>query len=201
MTLRFTLSDVARGFVDTIVRELQRPIAKAATAAIREAGEIAKRDGRASIPAAGFSRKWQNALRVNIYPPQGDSMRPAAFIFHKIRYAGVFEEGAVISGQPLLWLPLPNVPLRRGRPMTPSQYARSIGPLVSVQRPGGPPLLFPKARSGHGRRRRTTVGAERKPLYVGLSSVAISKRFNIKGAAQNAAAQLPSLFARHLRAD
>jgi hypothetical protein len=109
--------------------------AKAATAAIREAGEIAKRDGRASIAAAGFSRKWQNALRVNFYPPQGDSMRPAAFIFHKIRYAGVFEEGVVIGGQPLLWLPLPNVPLRRGQPMTPSQYARSIGPLVSVQRP------------------------------------------------------------------
>ena len=43
--------------------------------------------------------------------------------------------------------------------------------------------------------------AERKPLYVGLSSVAITKRFNIKGAAQNAAAQLPSLFAKHLRAD
>jgi uncharacterized protein DUF6441 len=201
MGLRFAISDVAKRFVDTIVKELQRPIAKAATAAIREAGEIAKRDGRASIAAAGFSRKWQNALRVNIYPPQGDSMRPAAFIFHKIRYAGLFEEGAVISGQPLLWLPLPNVPLRRGRPMTPSQYARSIGPLVSVQRPGGPPLLFPKYRSGRGRRRRATVGAERKPLYVGLSSVAIAKRFNIKGAAQNAAAQLPSLFAKHLRAD
>jgi Family of unknown function (DUF6441) len=128
-------------------------------------------------------------------------MRPAAFIFDKIRYAGVFEEGAVISGQPLLWLPLPNVPLRRGRPMTPSQYARSIGPLVSVQRPGGPPLLFPKPRSGRGRRRRAAVGVERKPLYVGLSSVAIAKRFNIKGAAQNAAAQLPSLYAKHLRAD
>ena len=43
MTLRFTLSDVAKGFVDTIVREMQRPIAKAATAAIGEAGDIAKR--------------------------------------------------------------------------------------------------------------------------------------------------------------
>src|SRR5947207_10708332 len=99
MSLRFAFSDVAKAFVDTIVKEMQRPIAKAATAAIREAGEIAKRDGRASIAAAGFSRKWQNALRVNIYPPRGDSMRPAAFIFDKIRYAGVFEEGAVISGQ------------------------------------------------------------------------------------------------------
>jgi len=62
--------------------------------------------GDAGIAAGGLSRKWQNALRVNIYPPQGDSMHPAAFVYHKIRYAGVFEDGAVIGGQPLLWLPL-----------------------------------------------------------------------------------------------
>jgi hypothetical protein len=66
MNLRFALSDVAKHFVDAIVKEMRRPIARAATAAIREAGEIAKRDGRASIAAAGFSRKWQDALRVNI---------------------------------------------------------------------------------------------------------------------------------------
>jgi hypothetical protein len=199
VSFQFALSDVARSFANAIVNGMQRPMAKAATAAVREAGEIAKRDGRASIAGAGFSRKWQNALRVNIYPPQGDSLRPAAFIYHKIRYAGVFEEGAVIGGQPLLWLPLPTVPLRRGRPMTPSQYVRSVGPLVSVQRPGGPPLLFPKYRSARRRRRGASV-SERKPLYIGLSSVSIAKRFNIKGAAQNAAAQLPSLFEKHLRA-
>jgi Family of unknown function (DUF6441) len=101
MILRFSLSVIAKAFVDTITTEIQRPIAKAATPAIREAGEIAKQNGRASIAAAGFSRKWQK--RVNIYPPQGDSLRPAAFIFHKIRYASVFEEGAVIGGQPLLF--------------------------------------------------------------------------------------------------
>ena len=200
LPLRFTLSKIAKGFADAILNELQRPIARAATAAVREAGEIAKRTGRASIAAAGFSRKWQNALRVNVYPPQGDSLRPAAFLFHKIRYAGVFEEGAVIGGKPLLWLPLPNVPLRRGHPMTPSQYARSVGPLVSVERPGRPPLLFPANRSKRGRRRAAAV-AERKPLYVGLSSVAIVKRFDIKGAAQKAAAQLPALYAKHLRTD
>lgn len=46
MPLRFSLSDVAKGFVNTIVKELQRPIARAATAAVREAGDIANRDGR-----------------------------------------------------------------------------------------------------------------------------------------------------------
>src|SRR5262245_6468951 len=98
MSLRFALTNTAKGFVDTLNSEIQRPIAKAATAAVHETGEIAKRGGRASIAAAGFSRKWQNALRVNNYPSQGQSLRPAAFIFHKIRYAGVFEEGAVIRG-------------------------------------------------------------------------------------------------------
>ena len=84
--------------------------------------------------------------------------------------------------------------------MTPAQYARSVGPLVSVERPGKPPLLFAKPRAAR-RGRRTAVNAERKPLYVGLSSVAIRKRFDIKGAAQRAAAQLPALYARNLRAD
>lgn len=200
MSFRFAVSDIAKAFADAIINGAQRPLAKAATGAVREAGEIAKRDGRTSIAAAGFSRKWQNALRVNIYPPQGDSLRPAAFIYHKIRYAGVFEEGAIIGGQPYLWLPLETVPLRRGRPMTPSQYAKSLGPLVTVQRRGRPPLLFPKYRSAR-RRRGPTSSKERKPLYVGLSSVAIAKRFNIKGAAQNAAAQLPSLFEKHLKSN
>ena len=127
-------------------------------------------------------------------------MRPAAFIFHKIRYAGVFEEGAVIRGQPLLWLPLGNVPIRRGRPMTPSQYVRSVGPLVSVQRPGSPPLLFAKYRAKRSRRR-AAESLSRKPLYIGISSATIAKRFDIKGAAQQAAAQLPTLYAKHLRTD
>ena len=67
--------------------------------------------------------KYNTRLFAEKVIPKLKGMRPAAFIYHKIRYAGVFEEGAVIGGQPLLWLPLPTVPLRRGRPMTPSQYA------------------------------------------------------------------------------
>jgi hypothetical protein len=200
MALRFRLTDVAKGFVDVIALEIEKPIAKAATAAMRDTGDSAKRNGRASIAAAGFSRKWQNALRVNIYPPQGDSIRPAAFIFHKIRYAGVFEQGALIAGKPLLWLPLNSVPVRRGRPMLPSEYARSVGPLVSVQRPGRPPLLFAKHQPKR-RRRRAAESLGRKSLYVGLSAVEIARRFDVRGAAVEAANQLPALYEKHLRTD
>jgi hypothetical protein len=67
MTLRLTLSAVAGGFFRAVT-EGERPIAKAATAAVREAAELAKTAGRANIAAAGFGRKWQNALRAKIYP-------------------------------------------------------------------------------------------------------------------------------------
>lgn len=81
--------------------------------------------------------------------------------------------------------------------MTPSQYVRSVGPLVSVQRPGSPPLLFPKYRAKRSRRR-AAESLGRKPLYIGLSAVHIAKRFDIKDAVQKAAAQVPALYARHL---
>ena len=40
--------------------------------------------GRASIAAAGFSCKWQHALRSKLHPPGRDSMRAAALIYHKV---------------------------------------------------------------------------------------------------------------------
>ncbi|WP_353842903.1 DUF6441 family protein, partial [Mesorhizobium sp.] len=61
----------------------------------------------------------------------------AALIFHNIRYAGIFEEGGTISGKPRLWLPLKDTPKRAGRQkMTPALYIKTIGPLVSIERPG-----------------------------------------------------------------
>jgi hypothetical protein len=42
----------------------EEPIARAGTAAVGEAGDRIKVAARADIAAAGFSRKWQNALRV-----------------------------------------------------------------------------------------------------------------------------------------
>ena len=145
LRLAFTVSAIAGGFAKAM-EDAQRPIAKAATAAVGDAAAIAKRDGRRDIAAAGLSRKWQNALRSKLFPPQGVSMRPAAIVYHRIPYASVFEEGAVIRGRPLLWLPTEHVPLRSGgRRMTPAQYARSIGPLVGIVSRSGTPLLVAEA--------------------------------------------------------
>ena len=202
LRLAFTISAIAGGFAKAM-EDAQRPIAKAATAAVSDAAGIAKRDGRQDIAAAGLSRKWQNALRTKVFPSQGVSMRPAAIIYHRIPYAAVFEEGAIIRGRPLLWLPTEHVPLRSGgHRMTPAQYARSIGPLVGIVSRFGTPLLVPKHRA-KGTRRRPGTGSvdQRKPLYIGVPVAVIGKRFDIAGVVARAAERLPELYVKHFEAD
>jgi Family of unknown function (DUF6441) len=199
MPLRFSMTDVAEAWSKSIAAEQAR-MTRAATAAIHAAGEQGKGAGRASIAGAGFSAKWQNALRVKYYPPSGDSLSPAAFIYHKIDYANVFEEGATIAGKPYLWIAISGaVPPSSGRsdhPMTPAEYQERIGPLVAVEVAGRPPMLFDKyVRVGDRRSRRAQrAGDQRKPLYVGVPAVDIAKRFDIAGAAKHAADDLPQLY-------
>jgi hypothetical protein len=203
MPLKFNLA----GFADAWRKEIEakeKSMARAATAAIRGAGELAKSGGRASIAAAGFSAKWQNALRVTYYPKSGDSLTPAAFVYHKIDYANVFEEGAVISGKPYLWIALPGaVPpssRRSDHPMPPSEYQERFGELVAVEVPGHPPMLFDKYVKVADRRtrREKRAGDQRKPRYVGVPTVDIGKRFDIHGAAVRASAALPGFYQREM---
>ena len=198
MPPRFTLSDVAAAWRKAIAKDQAR-MARAATIAVRGAGDLAKAGGRASIAAAGFSVKWQNALRAKYYPASGDSLSPTAYIYDKIDYAGVFEEGAVISGKPYLWIALPGaVPpssRRSDHPMSPAEYQERIGPLVVVEQPGRPPMLFDQyVRVGDRRGRARRAGDQRKPKYVGVTSVEIAKRFDIEGAVKRAAEALSTLY-------
>ncbi|RWH86453.1 MAG: hypothetical protein EOR77_21635 [Mesorhizobium sp.] len=191
---------------------IKDPIAFAGTAAISEAGDIVKREGRADIAAAGFSKRWQNALRVNVYPRRKYSINAAALIFHNIRYAGVFEEGATISGRPRLWLPLPTAPKRAGRKkMTPALYVKTIGPLFSIERPGKPPLLAGRiATNRRGSKtgkvslsalKRGGAGAPSTlvPLFIGIDRVNIRDRFSIRQITERAAARLGALYLKHLK--
>jgi hypothetical protein len=210
MALRLVLAiaeEVAR-----VIAESERPMARAATAAVREASDLAKRDGRASIAAGGFGPKWQNALRANVYPRGRDSIRAAAVVYHKVPYAIAFEEGAIIQGKPLLWLPLPTVPIGRGgRPIPASKFRQQVGmPLYTIRRPGKPPMLGAHIRASGGRsvsltalRRGRGPGAKGTlrlvPLYVGVEAVKMPKRFAIREAIRRAADRLPELYLKHFR--
>jgi hypothetical protein len=216
MPLRIVYRTKDGEFEETIVGSYLT-IEEAATAAMRTAADIVKAEGRASIAAAGFSRRWQNALRVDVFPKGGNpSANPAAFIHHKIGYAGIFETGGPVSGQPLLWLPLKTTPKKIGRfKMTPERFRIGTGQaLVTIRRSGKPPLLGARVRdsrrSGTSRvtlsmLRRGTSGSRGRirtvPLFIGVPAVSIPDKFGITEIVEGAAARLPSLYAAHLKTD
>ena len=181
-------------------------MAAAAQGAIASAGAIVKAEGRADIAAAGLGAGFVKALRVDIYPQGRNSLNATAHIYHKIPYAGVFEEGATIRGQPRLWLALPSTPQRYGRkPMTPELFAKSIGPLSFVKRPGKRPVLVAKAKKGKNMTKislaRFRSGGRGEgpfmsvPVFVGVDSVSIRRKLNISGIVRSARDRLPKFYA------
>ena len=181
-------------------------MAAAAQGAIAAAGNIVNAQGRADIAAAGLGAGFVKALRVDIYPQGRNSLNTTAHIYHKIPYAGVFEEGATIRGRPRLWLALTSTPQRYGRkPMTPELFRKSIGPLSFVKRPGKRPLLVAKAKKGKNMTKislaRFRSGGRGEgpfvsvPVFVGLDSVSIRKKLNISAIVRSARDRLPQLYA------
>ena len=183
-------------------------MAQAAQQAVAQAGDEVKTAARANIAAAGLGQGFVKALRVDIYPRRRNSLNASAHIYHRIPYAGVFEEGEIIRGKPRLWIPLKSAPPRIGRKrMTPQDYTARIGPLQFVQPPGGKPLLFAKMKAkkagakvtlGKLRAARTATGrgvTTSVPLFVGVDAVSIRKRLNINAVVHRARDRLPQLYA------
>jgi hypothetical protein len=207
------------GQYESAFKRMYDPIAKAATAAIKDTAAEILRAGRANIASAGFSAKWQSGLRAVVTPKSGDSVDASVHAFHTRGFATVFETGAQISGKPLLWLPLPTIPDKiEGRPMTPKNFVRSIGPLFTIRAAGKPPMLgsymqgiagskvtIAKLRRGRalaklGVRGRGGLarakGVISVPVFIGISSVSIKRHWNLTGVYSVARDNLASNYAR-----
>jgi Family of unknown function (DUF6441) len=192
--------------------EYERIIAKAATLGMRAVGKDAVKKGRESIAHAGFSPRFQRTLRVINKPPSGFVLNPSAYVHSTLNYADIFETGKTITGSPLLWLPLPNVPPYKDRKhMTPAQYVRFVGPLVTMRRPGGLPMLGALVETGgrptRTRLRRTALrraAGERTrpkvtiPLFIGVPSITIPKKFDVKGAVEDAFGEFDKFYQENL---
>ena len=216
MALEFEASFVDLTGDFGIVNGYFDPIKEAATLAMRELTEVAKKRGRARIGQAGFSRRWENALRGETYPERGFSANAVSFLYHRIPYAGVFEEGARIRGKPYLWVPLSSTPrLGRRKKLTPQNFSREFGPLVPMQgkRPMlGAPVSVTKAAAKKGGPYRVSKAALRRgaadvgiirtaPVFIGVDTVNIRKRFNLKREFDIASRQLPALYLKNLKAE
>lgn len=220
----FTLKAKSGQFTKAFLGK-ERVVSRAATLGMREVAEEVKRSGRAAIGRAGFSPRWQAAFRVDVYPKRGESINAAAFVHHNIPYAGVFEEGATISGSPYLWIPLPTAPKRIGREkITPRLYIQHVGKLIFVRRAGRRPLLAGRV-SSRSRGGKVSVAQLRRgerdarrasataafggnparlktnivPLFVGMPSVHIKGRFGLKAIFASARSALSAAYFRNLR--
>jgi len=199
-----------QGELDQALRAIYQPIAAAATGAIKDAAAQIKTEGRAAIAAGGFGQKWQNALRVEVYPSRGISANAAALAHHKIPYAGIFETGGTIQGRPLLWIPLTGSPARiSGQRFTPRSFTALIGPLVLIKRPFKRPLLAspisgkPTSKVTVARFRRGQQGLGRnislQPVFVGVPTAQIRKRFDLQAVFERAQAGLGAGYLSNLR--
>jgi len=191
----------------------QALMAKALTGAMRDVGKLGRERGRQAITAAGFSNKFANSLVAKL--PAKDTLTPTAYIHTTINYADVFETGAVITGKPYLWLPLPTVPAGPGRPhMTPKQYVENVGPLVTMHRAGKPPMLGARVAISAPRpqpfgrfvsrrilrrgisMRGATQPTQVIPLFVGVPAVNIPKKFDVHAAVVDAFGHLDDFYRR-----
>lgn len=168
-----------------MIRDKQRPVATAAVAALREAATDAVQEGRQNIAGSGrFGGRWVSGLRFRTFDAEAGgkpSLQARVVIFHSFGIAGVFEHGATIEGKPLLWIPT--------NPRAPAA-SRSGKKLVSATVRGQPVLFDANDRDRH-----------RKPLYVGVPSVRIPKKWRITEIVKEHARQLGMLFLKHFKGD
>jgi hypothetical protein len=161
---------------DRMIQDKQASLTGAAVAALRETAANAVKEGRRNIAGAGrFGSKWQQGLQYRM--AKGD--QPSALIFHKYGFAGVFEHGATIQGKPLLW-----IPTKEGGP----RASRSGKKLTSATVRGKPMLFDANDRD-----------RQRKPLYIGVPSVRIPKKWRITEIVKEHAARLTAVFLKYLK--
>jgi len=157
MPLRITTDKIAAPKFKQNLAGLRDRFEKALTASVNMAASMIKEQADADIAGAGnFGQRWTEGLHVDVSDTLGN-MRIS--VTHDIPYAGIFETGGVIKGNPFLWISISGTDAER----TPaSAYS---GGLFSVNRKsGGPPLLFSIS--------------DKQPKYFGVESVTIPKKFH-----------------------
>lgn len=161
---------------------LQQSMAKAAKtihAGMVEAADAASQAilirGRADIKGAGrFGARWTEGLTTDIedQPPK----KVTITIKQAVPYWTVFQEGAVIYGKPLLWIPLSFAVEAQG------VRARDFpGRLFRVDRKSGEAPLLLSVDDG-------------QPKYFGKESVTIPKKFQLVEICHDVAGQLGRLY-------
>ncbi len=143
--------------IDETVAQLQQRFRGTVTASAKQFADNVLREGRADIAAAGrFTGAWISGFTYDI---SGEDGKSTTIVFHHSkRLWRIFQKGATIKGDPLLWIPV---------------------------EPGGPPASKFSGRLFQVKRlkKRDTpllMSADDKQVkYIGVKKVIIRRKFHL----------------------
>ena len=191
------------GSLGRIMAEEVKAGEKAATAAVRQAGEGLKAAWRGQIVGAGLGLRLARTIRSQAYPRSGQSLNAAVVVWSKAPViVGAHDTGPLIRSRNGFWLAIPTPAagksLRGGR-ITPGEWERRNGlRLRFVYRRSDPSLLVAEGRlNTRGRavrsRSRTGRGAATVPIFLLVPQVKLPKRLDLARDAVRAQDALPGL--------
>ncbi len=152
-------------------------LSEAAKQAGTEVADETTQQGRADIASAGrFGPAWQRAFRATSKPIR-DGVEVVTTMHGQ--HWRMFEEGRVIQGKPLLWIPFSDTDAR-GVP-----HGKYPGGLVQTTSRRGLPLLISTR--------------DHRPKYFGKESVTIPKKFHLAEIAKAVGATIGDKFAAAYR--
>jgi hypothetical protein len=191
------------GSLGRIMAEEVKAGEKAATAAVRQAGEGLKAAWRAQIIGAGLRPRLAKTIQSKTYPKSGQSLNAAVVVWSKAPViVGAHDTGPLIRSRDGFWLAIPTPAagrsLRGGR-ITPGEWERRNGlRLRFIYRRSGPSLLVAEGRlNTRGRavrsRSKTGRGAATVPIFLLVPQVKLPKRLDLARDAVQVKDALPGL--------
>lgn len=152
---------------------------KAMGVAANMAASMIKAEADEDIRASGdFGERWTSGLHVNVESTGAlNNMRIS--MYHDIEFAGIFETGGSIYGNPLLWLPL------SGTDAEGTQAGAYPDKLFSAVSSTGLPLLFSMY--------------DKKPKYFGVPAVTISRKWHLREIQANVMKNFKTYFMQAFR--
>jgi hypothetical protein len=182
MPIRFNFDDKRR--MGSVVRDTTLKRKQGMLTAIREAAhdaaDLVKREVNNDLKSAGNFGKWSEGVNVEVTEGDGHIRIVATMGDPAPPWWVVHQEGRVIQGKPLMWIPLSFADVPKG------MWARDYpGGLFRVDRlAGGAPLLLSIA--------------DKQPKYSGHESVTIPKRLHIYEITEAAAKKFKTLIHERL---
>lgn len=162
-------------------KAIEGTIFGAARGAFQDLAVQVQGQARAEIAGVGFKGKWVTGFRTYVFPRtpgENDITQLTMRGFHSYNIANVFERGANVAGNPLLWVPLATAPNSvKGKPTTPARLIAAGVRLHKIDQ-GGKSLLIGNIIRPSARSKKRTLVRLARGRFVQAGQVTVAQLLN-----------------------